>query len=95
MNEKTDFELWVAACVERDCYMYRLEQSGDCVLYVSRPQDKDKFGNFKYSPMFWVFNGGKRLMTDSNYLAAYKAWERAAELARDDLEGLARYEAMR
>lgn len=95
MNEKTDFDFWVVACGAQDCYMYQLERNGDCLLFVSRPQDKDKNGNFKYSPLYWVFNGGKRLMTDSNYLAAYKAWERAAGLARDDLEGLARYEAMR
>lgn len=94
MIGKTDFDLWVSGCVATDCFMYLLEQSGDCVLYTSRPQDKDKKGNFKYSPMYWVFKGGKQLISYYNFLAAYKAWERSAGLGRDDLEGLARYEAM-
>ena len=95
MNEKTDFDFWVAACVASDCYLYRLEQAGDCVLYVERPQHKDKRGNFIYSPQYSAFKGGKRLISDANYLAAYAVWERAAGLAQDDLKGLARYEAMR
>ena len=95
MNGKNEFDLWVAACVASNCFMYLLEQKGDSVLFVSRPQDKDKQGNFKYSPQYSAFNGGKRLVSDANYLAAYAVWERAAGLAQDDLKGLARYEAMR
>lgn len=95
MNEKNDFDFWVDACVATNCWLFRLEQKGDSVLYVSRPQDKDKKGNFKHSPQYSVFNGGKRLVSDYNYVYAYAVWARAADSVRDDLIGLARYEAMR
>ena len=95
MNEKSDFDFWVDACVASNCYLYRLEQAGDCVLYVERPQYKDKRGNLIYSPQYSAFKGGKRLISDANYLAAYVVWARAAGLPQDDLKGLARYEAMR
>lgn len=95
MNEKSDFDFWVDACVASNCYLFRLEQKGDSVLYVERPQDKDKRGNFIYSPRYSAFKGGKLLISDANYLAAYAVWERAAGLSQDDLKGLALYEAMR
>lgn len=93
MSEESEFDMWVCACAASNCFIYRLEQVGDCVLYVSRVQEKDRFGNFKHSPRYNAFKAGKRLICDTNYVAAYAVWERAAGLAQDDLNGLARYEA--
>lgn len=95
MSEKSDFDFFVAACVASDSFIYRLEEIGDCVLFVSRRQDKDKRGNFLNSPRYRAFKGGKCLCCDTNYFSAYRVFERAAGLARDDLDGLARYEAMK
>lgn len=61
MSEESEFDMWVCACAASNCFIYRLEQVGDCVLYVSRVQEKDRFGNFKHSPRYNAFKAGNVL----------------------------------
>lgn len=90
---KTYFDLWTEDMASKGIPFYRLEGDDDTAMYMSRRQEK-KGNEFIYSPVFHVWNRGESHFATLSYHEAIYRWKEIEGKQCDDLEGLARYEAM-